>query len=49
MHLPVSDAETFKNDVPLGNYFEKVLSLEKEKKKVGKSAANWVINNLRAN
>ena len=46
--LPVSDAETFKNDVPLGNYFEKVLSLEKEKKKVGKSAANWVINNLRA-
>ncbi|HTQ50329.1 MAG TPA: Asp-tRNA(Asn)/Glu-tRNA(Gln) amidotransferase subunit GatB [Candidatus Acidoferrales bacterium] len=46
--LPVSDAETFKNDVPLGNYFEKVLSPEKEKKKFGKSAANWVINNLRA-
>ncbi|HUA68140.1 MAG TPA: Asp-tRNA(Asn)/Glu-tRNA(Gln) amidotransferase subunit GatB [Candidatus Saccharimonadales bacterium] len=44
--LPASDAEVFKSNVELGNYFEKVLSLAKEKKKVGKSVANWVINNL---
>jgi aspartyl-tRNA(Asn)/glutamyl-tRNA(Gln) amidotransferase subunit B len=44
--LPASDAETFVNDVPLGNYFEKVLALAKDKKAVGKFVANWVINNL---
>jgi aspartyl-tRNA(Asn)/glutamyl-tRNA(Gln) amidotransferase subunit B len=42
--LPASDAETFKNDVPLGNYFEGVA----KKSKSPKSVANWVINNLRA-
>jgi aspartyl-tRNA(Asn)/glutamyl-tRNA(Gln) amidotransferase subunit B len=42
--LPAPDAETFVNDVPLGNYFEAAI--------VGatnpKAIANWVINNLRA-
>ncbi|MGB7769089.1 MAG: Asp-tRNA(Asn)/Glu-tRNA(Gln) amidotransferase subunit GatB [Verrucomicrobiia bacterium] len=42
--LPASDAETFKNDVPLGNYFEGVA----KKSKNPKAVANWVINNLRA-
>ncbi len=42
--LPASDAETFKNDVPLGNYFEGVA----KKTKNPKAVANWVINNLRA-
>jgi len=42
--LPVSDAETFKNDVPLGNYFEVLAKQSKNPKAV----ANWVINNLRA-
>ena len=42
--LPVSDAETFKNDVPLGNYFEGIA----KKSKNPKAVANWVINNLRA-
>jgi len=42
--LPASDAETFKNDVPLGNYFEGVAKKSKNPKVV----ANWVINNLRA-
>ncbi len=42
--LPVSDAETFKNDVPLGNYFEGLAKQSKNPKGV----ANWVINNLRA-
>ena len=46
--LPAGDAEAFKNDVPLGNYFENVLSLVTDKKVVGKSAANWIINNLRS-
>jgi aspartyl-tRNA(Asn)/glutamyl-tRNA(Gln) amidotransferase subunit B len=46
--LPAPDAETFMNDVPIGNYFEKVLSLAKDKKAIGKSVANWLINNLRA-
>jgi aspartyl-tRNA(Asn)/glutamyl-tRNA(Gln) amidotransferase subunit B len=44
--LPAPDAEKFVNDVPLGNYFEKVLALAKDKKAVGKLVANWVINNL---
>jgi aspartyl-tRNA(Asn)/glutamyl-tRNA(Gln) amidotransferase subunit B len=46
--LPAPDAETFVNDVPLGDYFEKVLSSAKDKKAIGKSVANWLINNLRA-
>jgi aspartyl-tRNA(Asn)/glutamyl-tRNA(Gln) amidotransferase subunit B len=42
--LPVPDAETFVNDVPLGNYFEGIAKQSKNPKAV----ANWVINNLRA-
>jgi aspartyl-tRNA(Asn)/glutamyl-tRNA(Gln) amidotransferase subunit B len=42
--LPASDAETFKNDVPLGDYFERVAKSSSNPKAV----ANWVINNLRA-
>ncbi len=42
--LPAGDAEVFKNDVPLGNYFETVARDAKNPKAV----ANWVINNLRA-
>jgi aspartyl-tRNA(Asn)/glutamyl-tRNA(Gln) amidotransferase subunit B len=42
--LPEPDAETFVNDVPLGQYFEQIAS----KSKNPKSVANWVINNLRA-
>jgi aspartyl-tRNA(Asn)/glutamyl-tRNA(Gln) amidotransferase subunit B len=42
--LPKSDAETFVNDVPLGNYFEPIA----KKSKNPKAIANWVINNLRA-
>ena len=42
--LPASDAETFKNDVVLGNYFEGIARQSKNPKAV----ANWVINNLRA-
>ncbi len=42
--LPASDAETFKNDVPLGNYFEGIAKQTKQ----AKAVANWVINNLRA-
>src|SRR6202142_410578 len=42
--LPAGDAETFKNDVPLGNYFEAIAGQSKNPK----SIANWVINNLRA-
>ena len=42
--LPAGDAETFVNDVPLGNYFEGIAN----KSKNPKAAANWVINNLRA-
>jgi aspartyl-tRNA(Asn)/glutamyl-tRNA(Gln) amidotransferase subunit B len=42
--LPVGDAETFKNDMPLGNYFEAIARQSKNPKAV----ANWVINNLRA-
>jgi aspartyl-tRNA(Asn)/glutamyl-tRNA(Gln) amidotransferase subunit B len=42
--LPASDAETFVNDVPLGNYFEGIAKQSKNSKAV----ANWVINNLRA-
>ena len=42
--LPAPDAETFKNDVPLGDYFEGIAKQSKNPKAV----ANWVINNLRA-
>jgi aspartyl-tRNA(Asn)/glutamyl-tRNA(Gln) amidotransferase subunit B len=42
--LPTSDAETFVNDAPLGNYFEGIAKNSKNPKAV----ANWVINNLRA-
>jgi aspartyl-tRNA(Asn)/glutamyl-tRNA(Gln) amidotransferase subunit B len=42
--LPAPDAETFKNDVPLGTYFEDIAKQSKNPKAV----ANWVINNLRA-
>jgi aspartyl-tRNA(Asn)/glutamyl-tRNA(Gln) amidotransferase subunit B len=42
--LPATDAETFKNDVPLGNYFGGIAKQSKNPKVV----ANWVINNLRA-
>src|SRR5277367_5922009 len=42
--LPVPDAETFVNDVPLGNYFEQAVAVARNPKAV----ANWVINNLRA-
>src|SRR6185503_8732983 len=41
--LPASDAETFKNDVPLGTYFEGMAAKSPQPKAV----ANWVINNLR--
>lgn len=42
--LPAGDAEVFKNDVALGNYFEPLARQSKNSKAV----ANWVINNLRA-
>ena len=42
--LPAGDAEVFKNDVKLGNYFEPIARQSKNPKAV----ANWVINNLRA-
>jgi aspartyl-tRNA(Asn)/glutamyl-tRNA(Gln) amidotransferase subunit B len=42
--LPAGDAEVFKNDVLLGNYFEPVAKQSKNPK----AAANWIINNLRA-
>jgi aspartyl-tRNA(Asn)/glutamyl-tRNA(Gln) amidotransferase subunit B len=42
--LPAPDAETFVNDVSLGNYFEGIAKQSKNPKAV----ANWVINNLRA-
>jgi aspartyl-tRNA(Asn)/glutamyl-tRNA(Gln) amidotransferase subunit B len=42
--LPAPDAETFVNDVSLGNYFEQIAKQSKNPKAV----ANWVINNLRA-
>jgi aspartyl-tRNA(Asn)/glutamyl-tRNA(Gln) amidotransferase subunit B len=42
--LPASDAQTFVWDVPLGDYFEGIANQSKNPK----TAANWVINNLRA-
>ena len=42
--LPAGDAEVFKNDVALGDYFESIARQAKNPKAV----ANWVINNLQA-
>ena len=42
--LPAGDAEVFKSNVELGNYFEQVAKQAKNPKAV----ANWVINNLQA-
>jgi len=42
--LPAPDAETFKSNVSLGNYFEPLA----KKSKNPKAVANWIINNLRA-
>ncbi len=42
--LPAGDAEVFKSNVALGNYFESIAKLAKNPKAV----ANWVINNLQA-
>ena len=42
--MPASDAQTFIDDVPLGDYFARVA----EQSKNPKAVANWVINNLRA-
>jgi aspartyl-tRNA(Asn)/glutamyl-tRNA(Gln) amidotransferase subunit B len=42
--LPAPDAETFKSDVALGDYFERAAQGAKNPKAI----ANWVINNLRA-
>src|SRR5206468_9438050 len=41
--LPAADAEVFKNDVPLGAYFEGIAGQSKNPKAV----ANWIINDLR--
>jgi aspartyl-tRNA(Asn)/glutamyl-tRNA(Gln) amidotransferase subunit B len=46
--LPASDAQTLIWDVQARIYFEKVLSLAKDKKAFGKPIANWIINNVRA-
>jgi aspartyl-tRNA(Asn)/glutamyl-tRNA(Gln) amidotransferase subunit B len=42
--LPASDAQTFVWDRPLGDYFAKIAPNAKNPK----AAANWIINNLRA-
>ncbi|MGC8743696.1 MAG: Asp-tRNA(Asn)/Glu-tRNA(Gln) amidotransferase subunit GatB [Verrucomicrobiia bacterium] len=42
--IPASDAEVFKSDPQLSEYFEKIAA----KAKNPKAIANWVINNLRA-
>ncbi|HSY19601.1 MAG TPA: Asp-tRNA(Asn)/Glu-tRNA(Gln) amidotransferase subunit GatB [Candidatus Acidoferrales bacterium] len=42
--LPAGDAEVFKSNVALGNYFEGIAKTAKNPKAV----ANWVINNLSA-
>jgi aspartyl-tRNA(Asn)/glutamyl-tRNA(Gln) amidotransferase subunit B len=43
-NLPAGDAEVFKNDVALGDYFEPLARGARNPKGI----ANWVINNLRA-
>ncbi|MBM3847468.1 MAG: Asp-tRNA(Asn)/Glu-tRNA(Gln) amidotransferase subunit GatB [Verrucomicrobia bacterium] len=42
--LPAGDAEVFKNDVPLGDFFTRAAQGSRNPKGV----ANWVINNLRS-
>jgi aspartyl-tRNA(Asn)/glutamyl-tRNA(Gln) amidotransferase subunit B len=42
--LPAGDAESFKNDIALGDYFEAIAQQSKSPKGI----ANWVLNNLRA-
>ena len=42
--LPAGDAEVFKSNVPLGNYFEAIAKTAKNPK----ALANWLINNLQA-
>ncbi len=42
--LPAGDAQSFVDDVPLGNYFEQAAAGATN----AKAIANWVINNLRA-
>jgi aspartyl-tRNA(Asn)/glutamyl-tRNA(Gln) amidotransferase subunit B len=44
--LPASDAQTFVDDVPLGDYFESIARNANSKNP--KTLANWIINNLRA-
>jgi len=44
--LPASDAQTFVDDVSLGDYFESIARNAHAKN--SKALANWVINNLRA-
>ena len=48
--LPAGDAEVFKSNVELGNFFEKMAGYQKtySNKPNPKAAANWVINNLSA-
>jgi len=43
-NLPAPDADTFVNDRPLADYFEKAVRSASN----AKAVANWVINNLRA-
>ena len=43
--LPATDAQTFVWDVPLGKLLRKALQ---NSRKIPKTIANWVINNLRA-
>lgn len=42
--LPAGDAEVFKNDLPLGDYFERLAAESRNPK----TLANWILNNLRA-
>lgn len=42
--LPAGDAEVFKNDVALGDYFERLAPRARQPKAV----ANWILNNLLA-
>jgi len=46
--LPAPDAQTFVWDVPLGDFFESAVKAAKAPGLNTKSAANWIINNLRA-
>lgn len=46
--LPAPDAQTLIWHDLEAKYFEKVVKQAKEPKNIGKSVANWIINNLRA-